>query len=230
MLRFNLLKFVIEVLTCVACALIPQQKLASVSFVTFTTLRKLVWHNVTEYYMQSKVFKNCRHKLLFLKAILCFYGVTGFEYWKNRFLISFPRASRWKHLNLSTPPNRFHKIRIDPQTSLIHRDDFTFADTIGNHVRYGRAGDCYSAASKCHRGRFQVDLTGTGLRVRSDIDWEPWGSPKIPQRILKYRKSPDGTLVYGECGGSCGGCQPKNEKLYLEPTKCAAGKEDGTSS
>ena len=103
MLRFNLLKFVTEVLTCVTCALIPQQKLASVSFVSFATLRKLVWHNVTEYYMQSKVFKSYRHKLPFLKAILCFYSVTGFEYWKNRFLISFPRTSRWKHLNLSTP-------------------------------------------------------------------------------------------------------------------------------
>lgn len=98
--RFNLLKFVTEVLTCVTCALIPQQKLASVSF---AILRKLVWHNVTEYYMQSKVFKSYRHKLPFLKAILCFYSVTGFEYWKNRFLISFPRTSRWKHLNLSTP-------------------------------------------------------------------------------------------------------------------------------
>lgn len=117
---------------------------------------------------------------------------------------------------------RFHKVRVDPHTSLVLRDDYTFADTVGNPVRFGRAGDCYSAASPCKRGKFQIDLTGTGLRVRRDVGWEAWGSPKIPSKLVKYRKSPDGSMVFGECGGSCGGCQPQGEKLYLEPAKCAA--------
>ncbi|EDO27330.1 predicted protein [Nematostella vectensis] len=116
--------------------------------------------------------------------------------------------------------SRFNKIRIDPSSGLIHRDDFTFSFHTGNPVKYGRAGDCFSAASKCHKGRFNIDLTGTGLRVRSDIEWEQWGSPKIPHRLLSYRKSDDGTKVFGECGGSCGGCTPKNERLYLEPARC----------
>ncbi|XP_048581714.1 uncharacterized protein LOC5511228 isoform X2 [Nematostella vectensis] len=116
--------------------------------------------------------------------------------------------------------SRFNKIRIDPSSGLIHRDDFTFSFHTGNPVKYGRAGDCFSAASKCHKGRFNIDLTGTGLRVRSDIEWEQWGSPKIPHRLLSYRKSDDGTKVFGECGGSCGGCTPKNERLYVEPARC----------
>jgi len=116
--------------------------------------------------------------------------------------------------------HRFYKVRVNPLNGLLQRDDFTFADTLGNPVRYGRAGDCYSASKSCHRGKFQIDLTGTGLRLHKDADWEPWGSPKVPQRLLNYRKSPGGTLAYGECGGSCGGCQPKNARLYVEPQRC----------
>ena len=116
--------------------------------------------------------------------------------------------------------DRFSKVRVDPTTGLVHRDDFAFAKSEGNPVRYGRAGDCYSAASKCHKGRFQIDLSGTGLRMRKEVVWEAWGNPKLPQRLLNYRKSQDGTFASGECGGSCGGCQPRNEKLFVEPSIC----------
>ena len=127
-------------------------------------------------------------------------------------------------------PFRFSKIRVDPKTGLVHRDDFRFASSDGNHVRFGRAGDCYSAASRCHKGKFQIDLSGTGLRVKRDAEWEPWGSPRIPQRLLSYKKSEDGSFVYGECGGSCGGCEPKGERLYLEPVSCQPTNGESSSS
>ncbi|XP_031556840.1 uncharacterized protein LOC116293538 isoform X2 [Actinia tenebrosa] len=116
--------------------------------------------------------------------------------------------------------SRFYKVRVDPTTGLLERDDYRFADIQGNPVRYGRAGDCYSASTSCHKGRFQIDLTGTGLRLRRDSAWVPWGTPRISPNVLNYRQSPDGAMVYGECGGSCGGCQPKNSKLFVEPSQC----------
>lgn len=115
---------------------------------------------------------------------------------------------------------RFNKIRVDPSSGLIHRDDFQYAKSEGNPVRFGRAGDCFSAASKCQKGKFQVDLSGTGLRMRKDVDWEAWGTPKMPQRLLNIHKAEDGTMAYGECGGSCGGCQPVKEKMFVEPSTC----------
>lgn len=115
---------------------------------------------------------------------------------------------------------RFNKIRVDPTTGLVHRDDFQFAKTEGNPVRFARAGDCFSAASKCQKGKFQMDLSGTGLRMRKDVDWEAWGTPKVPQRLLSVRKAEDGTMAYGECGGSCGGCQPIKERMFVEPAAC----------
>lgn len=48
--------------------------------------------------------------------------------------------------------------------------------------------------------------------------------------MLKYRKSPGGTLAYGECGGSCGGCQPKNARLFVEPQKCLGSYSQSKSS
>ena len=103
----------------------------------------------------------------------------------------------------------------------MHRDDFRFAETAGNHVNFGRAGDCYSSVpASCRKGRFSIDLRGTGLRVPDNTEWETWGSPKVPQRMMFFKKVNDGQIVYAECGGSCGGCQPKMERLYLEPQNC----------
>ncbi|XP_068700145.1 uncharacterized protein [Montipora foliosa] len=115
---------------------------------------------------------------------------------------------------------RFNKIRVDPTSGLVHRDDYQFTKSEGNPVRYGRAGDCYSAASKCYKGKFLIDLTGTGLRMRKEVEWEGWGTPKLPQRLVNVRKSEDGLTAIGECGGSCGGCQPIQETMFVEPSAC----------
>ena len=123
--------------------------------------------------------------------------------------------------------SRFNKIRVDPTSGLVHRDDYQFSKSEGNPVRFGRAGDCFSAASKCHRGKFQLDLTGTGLRMLKEVEWEAWGTPKLPQRLLNVRKSEDGLTAVGECGGSCGGCQPIKEKMYVEPAACTDASSTG---
>ena len=122
---------------------------------------------------------------------------------------------------------RFDKIRLDPASGLVQRDDFQFSKTEGNPVRYGRAGDCYSAASKCHKGKFFIDLTGTGLRMRKEVEWEAWGTPKLPKRLVNVRKSQDGLTAIGECGGSCGGCEPIHEKMLLEPSTCTDASSTG---
>ena len=135
-------------------------------------------------------------------------------------MVGIPKLFHNSKLILHLYHPRFSKIRVEPNTGLIHRDDFQFAKSEGNPVRFGRAGDCYSAASRCHKGNFQIDLTGTGVRLNEDAQWEPWGTPRIPQRLVNYKKSDDGLFAYGECGGSCGGCTPKGEKLLIEPVSC----------
>ena len=58
------------------------------------------------------------------------------------------------------------------------------------------------------------------MRMRRDVEWEAWGTPKLPKRLLNVQKTDDGLSVVGECGGSCGGCQPAQERMYVEPAKC----------
>ena len=60
-----------------------------------------------------------------------------------------------------------------------------------------------------------------------DVEWEAWGTPKLPQRLLNVRKSEDGLTALGECGGSCGGCQPIKEKMYVEPAACTDASSTG---
>ena len=47
-------------------------------------------------------------------------------------------------------------------------DDFHYSITrSGKRIRYGQAGDCYSASKEsCRKGKFQIDLTGTGFRLK----------------------------------------------------------------
>ena len=47
------------------------------------------------------------------------------------------------------------------------RGDDSFGHTLfRSTVNYGLAGDCYSKALCMPRGFFNIDLSGTGLRVR----------------------------------------------------------------
>ena len=65
--------------------------------------------------------------------------------------------------------------------------------------------------------------------MRRDVEWEAWGTPKLPKRLLNVQKTNDGLSVVGECGGSCGGCQPAQERMYVEPAKCIDRQSTGTA-
>lgn len=65
--------------------------------------------------------------------------------------------------------------------------------------------------------------------MRRDVEWEAWGTPKLPKRLLNVQKTDDGLSVVGECGGSCGGCQPAQERMYVEPAKCIDRQSTGTA-
>ena len=107
---------------------------------------------------------------------------------------------------------------MNPKNGLVKQDDFRFAISEGNPVKFGRGGDCFSLGD-CRRGGFQMDLSGTGLALRDDVEWGSWGAPQ-GSRMINFTKSPDHTKVSAVCGGSCGGCQPAKGRIYLVPSSC----------
>ena len=51
-------------------------------------------------------------------------------------------------------------------------DDFHYSTTSsgGKQIKYGEAGDCYSASKEnCRKGKFKIDLTGTGFRLKVSL-------------------------------------------------------------
>ena len=51
-------------------------------------------------------------------------------------------------------------------------DDFHYSTTSsGKEIKYGEAGDCYSASkASCRKGKFKIDLTGTGFRLKVSFE------------------------------------------------------------
>ena len=65
----------------------------------------------------------------------------------------------------------WNKISIDLTRRTIDIYDFTFTDQIyGRPVPYATGGDCYSVAH-CPRGRFSINLEGTGIKLNHDVKW-----------------------------------------------------------
>ncbi|XP_078695714.1 A disintegrin and metalloproteinase with thrombospondin motifs 9-like [Branchiostoma floridae x Branchiostoma belcheri] len=112
---------------------------------------------------------------------------------------------------------KFSKLRIKFDKSRIEviRDDYTFARTTdGRDIKFGHAGDCYSALQGCAKGKFKVNLTGTKLKL-ANVEWklnEHW-----PQnlQISHMTKSDDGKIASARCGGYCATCDPVGGKIYL---------------
>ena len=50
-------------------------------------------------------------------------------------------------------------------------NDFEYSTTSsGKQIKYGEAGDCYSASKEnCRKGKFKIDLTGTGFRLKVSL-------------------------------------------------------------
>ena len=62
-----------------------------------------------------------------------------------------------------------------------------------------------------------MDLTGTGLRFHTPIDWKYAGHPNC-QGIQpnNYAINSKKQIVSGNCGGYCGDCHARNLMLELE--------------
>ncbi|XP_053973328.1 A disintegrin and metalloproteinase with thrombospondin motifs 9-like isoform X2 [Hylaeus volcanicus] len=97
----------------------------------------------------------------------------------------------------------FKRVRLDPVKLYITENDYTFSWTEGaNRVKYGMAGDCYSRVY-CPQGRFSINLSGTRLKLSSDVTWT--GKPGVSMEINNISNQ----RVTGKCGGYCGFCHPK---------------------
>jgi len=76
--------------------------------------------------------------------------------------------------------------------------DFTYSKQVrGKPVPFGEAGDCYSNSKRgCPQGRFNIDLTGTGMRVSQDTTWVGKGTNtsfwvnKIEVTIIRFDNVP----------------------------------------
>ena len=87
-------------------------------------------------------------------------------------------------------------------------DDFTFARQVSGFekIPYGSAGDCFSSSRKCPMGKFQIDLSGTGLRLSEHVSWFSIGNYTSEQVV---RLDNENRIVQGRCGGFCGECRPQ---------------------
>ncbi|XP_060695933.1 A disintegrin and metalloproteinase with thrombospondin motifs 20-like isoform X1 [Hemiscyllium ocellatum] len=116
-----------------------------------------------------------------------------------------------KHDYLAAGYTVFHRIRFDISTMQIIITDLHFAQTVhGRSVPFATAGDCYSAA-KCPQGQFSINLSGTGLKISEASKWIAQGN----YATVNVHRSPDGTKVYGRCGGYCGKCVPQTSTGLL---------------
>ncbi|XP_067686027.1 uncharacterized protein [Haliotis asinina] len=104
----------------------------------------------------------------------------------------------------------FQKIRFDVKHMTVVRNDYTFSNWTSKATPYGRAADCYtthgdSVAVCGTKGRFTIDLRGTGLAVVPEQTWSKDGFMSIIQSISR---SHEGSVIELRCGGFCGGCDP----------------------
>ena len=76
-----------------------------------------------------------------------------------------------------------------------------------------------SVSSPFPSGTFKMDLTGTGMRFVTPINWSYTGfracSGNTPN---DYSVSATKQVVSGRCGGYCGSCEAKD--LYIKPEGC----------
>ena len=106
------------------------------------------------------------------------------------------------------------------RTLTIIDTDFTYAETEtgGTAVPYGSAGDCFSAnTSNCRRGKFMIDLSGTGLRVADGVSWRV--ASNTPGFNMQDFVNHQGILIQSKCGGWCGHCAPSTS-LKLDLVTC----------
>ncbi|XP_067686029.1 A disintegrin and metalloproteinase with thrombospondin motifs 9-like [Haliotis asinina] len=104
----------------------------------------------------------------------------------------------------------FQKIGFDVKHMTVAINDYTFSNWTNKATPYGRAADCYtthrgSVAVCGTKGRFTIDLRGTGLAVVPEQTWRQHGYLAIIESISRSR---EGNVIELRCGGYCGGCDP----------------------
>ncbi|CAB4034681.1 venom prothrombin activator pseutarin-C non-catalytic subunit-like, partial [Paramuricea clavata] len=83
------------------------------------------------------------------------------------------------------------------------------------NVSYGNAGDCFSKALCMPRGLFNIDLTGTGLRIKPGVSWGRGAWPAEHKKLYTIHEDLYAQVIDANCGAYCGSCYP-NGPLYLE--------------
>ncbi|XP_046575758.1 A disintegrin and metalloproteinase with thrombospondin motifs 9-like [Haliotis rubra] len=105
----------------------------------------------------------------------------------------------------------FRKIRVDPSTMTVTRDDYTFAVSTGNSGKYGNAADCYTDKASCGPiGNFHINTLGTGMKFSDSLTW--WAS-KLTAKVTRQE---NGAIIDVVCGGYCGYCRPEVD-MVLHP-------------
>lgn len=103
----------------------------------------------------------------------------------------------------------------------IVQDDYQYSETNsnGSPIPFGTAGDCYSASQnqECRKGGFMIDLTGTGLKVKDNVEWTV--KSETPGMKISGFKNDKGLQISAKCGGWCGQCLPKSS-LRIELVRC----------
>ncbi|XP_046572647.1 A disintegrin and metalloproteinase with thrombospondin motifs 9-like [Haliotis rubra] len=112
----------------------------------------------------------------------------------------------------------YRKIRLNETTLAVDIEDATFAEVVGQPLRYGQAQDCYSehdngVLSACGlKGYFFIDLSHTGFVVSEKQKWKTYGW--LPLALVN--RTEGGAVVNVQCGGFCGGCTPDGNQLLLD--------------
>ncbi|XP_076378705.1 A disintegrin and metalloproteinase with thrombospondin motifs 9 isoform X1 [Megalopta genalis] len=98
----------------------------------------------------------------------------------------------------------FRRVRIDLIKLHILENDYTFSRSEGkDRIKYGMVSDCYNRAY-CFQGRFSINLSGTQLKLSSDVTWKS-STPGISVEINNISSQ----HINGKCEGHCGFCNPK---------------------
>ncbi|XP_028409645.1 uncharacterized protein LOC114532360 [Dendronephthya gigantea] len=128
-----------------------------------------------------------------------------------------PGSIAHEHWRGTDGHSTFSKIRLKINNMEVVRDDHSFGSTLfGKDIRYAHAYDAFSVALCEPRGMFNIDLTGTGLRIKPELTWTRSLYPSYHVAILTIREDFYRQIVDAKCGGYGGSCYPVGSSLYVE--------------
>lgn len=79
----------------------------------------------------------------------------------------------YRDQSLPSGVTHFKKVRLDLHRLSVIENDYQFVRGSGARLQsFGSAGDCFSTDGSCPRGRFSINLTGTGFHIRTDTKWD----------------------------------------------------------